>query len=362
MIMEARLAVTSVAVLSPYGHGVSDFVRGVRAGPAEFSVLQDSYGLGPRVAKVPAYDARQLLATRAISHFDRLTQHVCIAADQLHASLGFSDLAQRRALLADERIAMVIGTSGPLQSVLDFDLQTIREPMYVQPSVYPNVVFNVPASYAAIRRSIRGSCITLTNGDTSALDAFGVAAKQLGSGRYDLVLMGGTEEATAAYALYQAARAATRQQECPPLCEGVVLFALERAEQAERRGQLSLAGLLGFANVFCPDPARGLRECLRRLRQSCGTRLNDIGLLCAETRIDAAALGIQARKRIDLFGTLGHTGAMYGATALLAALASDAAEPQEMLLILQNGADGACSAALLQRQACFNSSCEIMPC
>ncbi|WP_284209313.1 beta-ketoacyl synthase N-terminal-like domain-containing protein, partial [Chitiniphilus shinanonensis] len=230
--MDAQLVISAAAALSPYGLGVQALLDGLRTAPPAFAPLEGAYRAEPKLARVPDYDARELLATRSIGNFDRLTLHVCVAAAQLHRAMGLDDPAVRREQLPDERVSLVLGSSGPLQSVLAFDLQAIDEPRYVQPSIYPNVVFNVPASYAAIRHGIRGSCITLTDGDASGLIAFSLAASQLEAGRIDLALVGAAEEATPAYALYRHSLAHAAGQPAAPLVEGAALLALETAAQA----------------------------------------------------------------------------------------------------------------------------------
>lgn len=349
--MNNELVITAAAAVTPFGLGVDAFANGMVSLALNFEPLAGAYAPGSAVATVPAYDARSLLATRSISNFDRLTLHVCVAVDQLKQQLGMADLEQRREALADERISFVLGSSGPLQSILGFDLQTIEEPRYVQASIYPNVVFNVPASYAAIRHGIRGSCITLTDGEASSLQAFGIAAAQLEAGRIDLALVGGAEEATPAYALYQAAQAAKGGDLCPPLSEGSVVFALERAERARAAGREPIATLHGCAQVFSPrDASAGLAACIAKLERRLGPLRDRVGVVCSEGRIDLEALGLGHCRPLGLGERLGHVGAMYGAYATLNALVRDDIPGGELILVLQADADGACAAALLQKR------------
>jgi 3-oxoacyl-[acyl-carrier-protein] synthase II len=350
--MHPQLVITAASALTSYGLGPEAYAQGVEAGPAQFSPMIGSYAQEILCARVPAYDARQLLGVRSISNFDRLTLHVCVAVDALHKRLGFGDTQQRRALLADDRVSLVLGSSGPLQSIVDLDLQTIQEPSYVQPSIVPNLVFNVPASYAAIRHGIRGSCITLTDGDTSSLKALAMAATQLESGRIDLALVGGAEEATPAYALYRSALAAADGQACPPFSEGAAMFSLERAEHAAAAGRTSMAGLFGCAQVFAPDdPHAGLAACVDKLRRRFGGLLDALTLVYAAKDIDLQRVGLDPCRRISLADRLGHFGAMSGSVALLDALVGPSAAAGELILIVQADRAGACAAGLLQKHA-----------
>jgi 3-oxoacyl-[acyl-carrier-protein] synthase II len=350
--MSSPLVITAASALTSYGVGAEAYARGFEAGPTQFAPMAGSYTQDVFCARVPAYDAKQLLGVRSVSNFDRLTLHVCVALDALHKQLGFGDTQQRRAHLADDRISLVLGSSGPLQSIVDLDLQTIQEPGYVQPSIVPNLVFNVPASYAAIRHGIRGSCITLTDGDTSSLKALAMAATQLESGRIDLALVGGAEEATPAYALYCAALAAAGGQPCPPLTEGAAMFALERAEDAAAAGRVSIGKLFGCAQVFAPDdPTAGLAACLDKLRRRFGGLIDEISVVYAAKEIDVKRVGLDRCRNVNLAERLGHFGAMSASVAMLDALVRSHIGAGELILIVQADRAGACAAGLLQKHA-----------
>ncbi|MET3133691.1 3-oxoacyl-[acyl-carrier-protein] synthase II [Oxalobacteraceae bacterium GrIS 1.11] len=338
--MPENLVITAAAAVTPYGIGVAEFARGMAAGAPEATPLPGWHAGAALAATVPAYDARALLATRVISNFDRLTRHVCVATQQLQQSLGLDGAAD------GSRVSMVCGSSGPLQSIMEIDLQTIAEPSHLQPSLIPNLVFSAPASYAALRHGIRGSCITLTEGVTASLQAFAVAAAQLQAGRVDLALVCGAEEATPAYALYRAASGTI----AAPLTEGAVIFALERAEHAALAGRASLARLLACAHVFAPgDSAGGLAACLRQLRRQAGKQLAEVGVVCAEAAPDLDAFGLAGCRRVSLEERLGDCGAMYASLAALNALCRPDIVPGEVILLLQTSAEGVCAAMLLQK-------------
>jgi 3-oxoacyl-[acyl-carrier-protein] synthase II len=349
-MMQANLVITSAATITPYGLGVEAFVQGITTGPVQAEPLENAYLGSISVAKVPQYDARELLATRIISNFDRLTRHVCVAVDQLYKSIGLDDSNLRKAAVADQRVSFVCGTSGPLQSIVDIDLQVIEEPHYVQPSLIPNMVFNSAASYAAIRHGIRGSCITLTDGDTSSLQAFALAATKLQMDKIDFALVGGAEEATPAYALYRASLTGQIDTTQRPLSEGATIFALERTEHAELAGRASLAGIYGCAHLYAPgDVHGGIMECLKKLRQHTGLQLDEVGVVCAEPAIDLAALGLGKCRRLTLADRMGETGAMYGTLAVLDVLTRREVVDGETVLLLQVSPEGACAAMLMQK-------------
>ncbi|MGP1693653.1 MAG: beta-ketoacyl synthase N-terminal-like domain-containing protein, partial [Giesbergeria sp.] len=278
------------------------------------------------------------------------TVHLSVTTDFLHQALHFADTEARRAHVADEAVSLIVGSTGPLQSIFEFDLQTIDEPQYVQPGVFPNTVFNVPASYAAIRRSIKGSCLTLTNGETSSLDALALAARQIADGRTQLALVGGAEELTPAYALFMQSLQRTRGDMAAPLAEGVALFALESAAAAKARGQPILAELQAVTGLYCPDRAAGVQECLRRLRSQVGDKaLLEIDRVYKNRAVDPEHLGLHCSSIIDVASQLGDLGSVHGGFALLAALTDPTLPPGAQILIVNASHEGACAACLVRK-------------
>lgn len=348
--MQTHLVITSASTISPYGMDVASFAKGMAEGPVIFAPLDPCYYGTVDAAKVPEYNARKLLNTRIISNFDQLTLHVCVAVEKLYQSIGLSEAARRIEALASERVSFVCGTSGPLQSIVNIDLQTIEAPSYLTPSLIPNLVFNSPASYGAIRHGIRGSCITLTDGDVSSLQAFAVAWAQLQMDRVDFALVGGAEEATAAYALYRAAMAHAAGKAVMPFSEGATIISIERADHAERGGRSNLASLIACAHVFSPnDTGQGIAACLTKIRRLVGDRMADIRIVCAEEPINLAAFDMGGCRRVTLAERMGETGAMYGTLAVLNVLTSRDFGVGELVLLLQVGSEGTCAAVLLQK-------------
>jgi 3-oxoacyl-[acyl-carrier-protein] synthase II len=354
--MDTPFVITGASALTPYGLGVTAYANGAAEAAATPQPIAGAYTGDVVCTQVPPYDAKQLLAVRSISAFDRLTLHVCVTVDQLLKQLGLADPANRGGP-ADDRIGLVLGSSGPIQSIVDFDLQTIADPRYVQPSLYPNVVFNVPASHAAIRHRIRGSCITLTDGNSSALKAFSIAIKQLESGRIDISLAGGAEEATPAYALYRSACASQECQPCPALAEGAAIFALERAGAGRVTDLPALAGIFGCAHVFSPDdPITGLRHCLDNLDKRFPGQLARVSALIHPDGVEPAALALEHIRAFLATNRLGDPGAMTAGLNLLDMLIDRRIAPGELVLLVEADRTGSCAVALVEKRAMLPSA------
>ncbi len=351
--MQQELVITGTGVLSPYGMGVEAFSEGYcarRSPMVEASALPAHYYPPRLAAAVPDYDAKRYLNARGIRGLDKLTIHVSVALDFLHDEVGFGDVEERRRHYPDERVAIVLGTTGPIQSILNFDLETVRDPQFVQPGLFPNTVFPLPASYAAIRRSIKASCVTLTNGETSSLDTFGVGAMQVAEGRADFVIVGGAEELTPAQALAVGALHRERGSGCPVLAEGAALFGLESAQAASRRGAQALASVLAVHSVYCPERTAAVAECWSRIqRMTPAGDVEGISDVFLNREFDIAPFGLDAVRVVNPAHTFGYLGALNGAIGVLSAIVDPEVAAGACVLVINLSEEGNCTMLLMKK-------------
>lgn len=352
--MNPSPVIVALGAATPFGLGVPAFQAALRQSrPATVQPLEKPFASGASVARIPEYKPREALGIRSVSQLDRLTRHTGVAMRELLGTLEHGTGAQRQRQLADERISLVLGSSGSIQSVMDFDLSALDDPRYVQPSLMPNMVLNVPASYAAIHHSIRGSCITLTDGPVSAMKALGMAASQLRSGRIDLAICGAAEEATPAAAL--ALEATLRQgnssaaPQLPVLVEGAVFFALEAEEQARRQQHQPLARLHGCHHRFSAgQPQAALTSCLNRLADHPAS--GRIRLIYQEAPSGLALPAVPSRRIADCLGQGSFAlGSLQTGFSLLDWIACSEAQPGDCALLIQTDTRGNAAIALIEK-------------
>lgn len=262
--------ITAISALTPFGTTANACSQALERGTwPPVRDIDPPLGSCCPAAFVAEHDARELLGTRNINQLDRLTRHVGIGMRSLLTTLGMEQAETRRRHLPDDRISIVLGTTGSFQSSLDYEREAIRDACYVQPSLMPNIVLNVPASHAAIRHGIRGSCITLTDGPCSAMKALAMSLTKLKCHQIDLALCGGAEEATSATALVCEAlrtRHGLDASSLPVLFEGAVLVALESWTSAKKSGRLPLLGIHACLHRFAAgQPEQALSSCLDSL-------------------------------------------------------------------------------------------------
>lgn len=352
--MQNPLVITGIGVVSPYGLGLLAWCQGYNRKLEALHVtarLPSEYYRHDRAGEVPAYDPKKHLPIRGFRTMNRLTLHLLLAAELLHRQLRFESLEARRVYFADDKVSLVVGSAGPLQSILDYDLQTIDDPNYVQPGLFPNAVYSVPAGYVAIHKSIKASCITVTNGDTSALDAFNIGIKQVLSGRAELAIVGAAEELTPAYALSIRSLKHKQGEPDPMLSEGAILFSLESSASAARRQNPVYAELLGVSSAYAPDLATGFRACVDLLRHKVApATFAAITYLYTNHTFEPAVLGLPGvPERRDLGREFGYLGSLQGALALLSVVADRRVAGGTVVLVLTASGEGNCSALLFRK-------------
>lgn len=349
--MHAPHVITAVSALTPFGTTAEACAQALTGhAPLPLQEITPALGKPSRAAFVVEHDVREMLGTRSISQLDRLSRHVGISIRALLTTLGMADADTRRPRLADERISIVLGTTGSFQSTLDYEREAIRDPRYVQPSLMPNMVLNVPASHAAIRHGIRGSCITLTDGSASALKALAMGITQLRCGRIDLALCGGAEEATPAAALVlQAIRHRLGDTGAvPALLEGAIFLALEGAEQARTEGRKPLLGIHACQHRFVAgQPARALDACLDALRRH--PAFGRLSAIDFSGPIEPRLPGLAARNIDAQLSGVPLESANLGAMLSLLTRALAQGSQEDTALVVQCDAAGNAAAALVHK-------------
>ena len=356
--MKNTICITGTGIISAYGAGTRAFTEaygrgecGVRALTA-FSSPEYQRDVA---AEVRDFDPVAMFGNRAVRAHDRVTLLLMGAADLLYKDLGLPAIDDRRAHFDDEQVGMVVGTFASLRSVTEFDMQTVKEPEYVTPTLFPNAVFCAAASHAAIRKSIRGSCITLTNGEPSALQSFALGVERLLQGGAKQVVVGGAEELTEIYALAVQIAHTTKKRTAPVLGEGAALFSLETRETARARGARELAEVLASGSSFCPDAHRAYERNLERIRESVGDEtLRGVRHLFGSQKAwleEVTPIGGEHVEVHALYPRFGYAGSLTGGLAVAAMLADARIPSGELVLVNNVSEEGNASTVLFRKLA-----------
>ncbi|MDX2166197.1 MAG: beta-ketoacyl synthase N-terminal-like domain-containing protein [Deltaproteobacteria bacterium] len=245
--MTDAIAVTGLGIVSPIGVGPQQFWSALCAGHSGIAALDPPMdGLPPIAARVRAFAAREFITSvhyRRMDALSRMTVAACrMALDDARALPGL-DLT---------RLGVVYGSAygDVTESAQYLDKLFAKGAAAASPLLFPNLVHNAPASYAAMEFGAQGVNLTVSQGEVSGETAIALAAEVLRAGRADLVLAGGADELAVPVAIamrhvralagqrggrawaspYDAARSGV------VLGEGAAMLVLEPYERARRRG------------------------------------------------------------------------------------------------------------------------------
>ncbi|CAL9598308.1 hypothetical protein SUDANB108_05405 [Streptomyces sp. enrichment culture] len=352
-----RLAISGWSVSSPYGLGRQSFTEGLRSGlRAVAPVDADTWPVPyPEAGLIPGFDIKAVLGRKGTRSMDRVTGIAATTVGMLLDEYGTR-------LAADpERTGLVLGTSGSVQSIMDFtrDALTGDKPYLVDPARFPNTVMNCPAGASAIRHTLKGPNVTVSGGAATALLALQYASRLLRGGHGTALLAGAAEEFSVQRARLE--RVADHDGAEPqPLGEGAALFLLEEEAAAREGGRPVLASVLGSRFRAFQDKGRAgaaLERCVADVLADADATPGDVELIVPGNppgllgKQEESALDGLTGNRLPVRSLVGDAGAASAAFQLAAALAEAESEPSpvdRLALITAADRDGTVGALLLR--------------
>lgn len=315
-LLNKRIVITGLGVLSPIGNSAEDFWQGLikgKSGIEPVTLFDTSKTASHTAAEVRGFDPAQFLARKGLQYLNRSITLGCAAA-----KLALEDA---RITVSNEnrsRIGVVYGTTlSCLHMMAKFDQQSLVEgPRFVNPMNFPNTGVSAPACQVSIMFGMDAFNTTLSNGPTSALDAVKYAADFIRLGRADLVLAGGVEELCVETFLAHTLSgllsdsSSGREEICAPfdrrrngitLGEGSAVLVLEEYDQARRRGAPIYAEVAGYGFAFEPNTCKRHRSQTKGAVSAMQAALTDasieasqVDLVCANANSSYAADRMEA--------------------------------------------------------------------
>jgi len=134
---------------------------------------------------------QRLYPSESPKYIDPLSLLAGVAAGRALKGYGPLSSDQTR-----RHFAVVLGSAfGAIDSSLDFDRQALLSgPNTVNPMDFPNTVANAAGSRVGIWLQLKGPNVTLTNGETSLIDAIGFAWEGYHAGLFQHCLVGAAEK------------------------------------------------------------------------------------------------------------------------------------------------------------------------
>ncbi|WP_243869206.1 beta-ketoacyl-[acyl-carrier-protein] synthase family protein [Streptomyces liangshanensis] len=346
-LMNRRVAVTGIGVVSPVGIGVDAFWAGLSrpAGAA-------------RVRRLDGFDPRRWMPHKQARNSDISASMAVAAADEaledagLLVPRGAGEPAPAARLLTGvdaERAAVSLGTGIGGVATLEAQADVLRErgERQVSPHVVPMTMPNAAAAALSIRYGLRGPATTVTTACAAGADAIAAGARMIAAGTADLVVAGGSDSSltptcVAGFANMRAlsptgvSRPFDTERDGLAASEAAGVVVLEPLEAALARGArvwMTIEGAASTADahhVTAPAPdGSGAERCMRLAIEDAGLRPDDIAHINAHgtsTTLNDHAEALAVRR---VFGTArppvtsikGATGHSFGAAGAVEAVA-----------------------------------------
>ncbi len=306
------------------GQGKEAFWQSLREGKPGYKsiTLFDTSHLSAHVAgEISDFDPTKYMGTKGLRSLDRSTKLLCSAARLAIDDSGFKITEENT-----DDVGVAVGTTlGSLNSIVDFDLTTLREgPRYTNPALFPNTVLNSPASQVSIWNNIQGFNTTISTGFTASLDAMWNAVDSIQMDQVKLVYTGGVEDlCLPTFAGFHAVQYLSGSKSgeafinCPfdkrrngiTYSESACLIAFEDLEHAQKRNAKIYGEVIGLGYYF--DTLRkykfnpngtGMKEAMREALESAELTPKDIDYICANANSTKDADKIETAAIKEVFG------------------------------------------------------------
>ncbi|HLH42776.1 MAG TPA: beta-ketoacyl-[acyl-carrier-protein] synthase family protein [Bryobacteraceae bacterium] len=255
-MMERRVAVTGIGVVSAFGDTFGEFWKGVASGRSGIRPMTPAFRSALRfanAAEAAQFDARSHFEEKQIDYLDRFAQFAVVAAREAVKSSGLKISGE-----LGRRTAVVTGSSAGGQGTEDqnfYNLYALKHTRF-SPLIIPRVMGNAGASIISSEFGIGGPVYTVSTACSSANHAIGQAFWMVRSGVVDVALAGGSEAPFSMGLLksWEALRVVSPDT-CRPfsrdrrgliLGEGAGIVVLEALEAARARGAPVWGEIAGF--------------------------------------------------------------------------------------------------------------------
>ena len=366
MLMDRRVVVTGLGVVSPLGNDVNTYWDGLISGKCGIDTIKafPTDDLSAKViGEVKDFNPAEYGIEPAFSRKqDKFTLFAVAAAYQAMSQAGLS-AAEEGGNIEPERLGVYFGSGiGGFTTQMRESEKILNDgPKWVSPLFIPTMISNIAAGNIAIRHNARGACVPVVTACATSTHNIGEAFRAIKHGYADAIIAGGSESVLLPLALAGFANAKALSRSEDPnyaslpfnknrggfvMAEGAAVLVLEEYDRAVARGAEILAEICGYGNtcdayhVTAPRPdgttqSAAIKQALNEAgydtndtlyinAHGTGTQLNDT----TETAAIKLALGEEAY-RAHVSSIKGATGHMLGAAG--------AAEAVATILALKNG-------------------------
>lgn len=287
----ARVAVTGLGMVSPFGGDTEDFFARIMRGESAIRLYEHPTSLSRLVQPAvtcASFDSKESIGQSMTHVTDRYSQLGVAAALSAWDDAG---LAREGAGSDEYGVSWGTGTGGMLTYEKGYGDIYLRGKQRVSPLSVPMAMNNAAASHIAMALGLGSACLTYSVACASSTISIGEAFRRIQRGESSLIVAGGSESPLAFTIMraWEAMRVVasgdehTAHRACRPfqegrkglvLGEGAAALVLEDWEHAQRRGARIYCELAGFgqscdhAHLVRPDAQGQARALVAALREA----------------------------------------------------------------------------------------------
>lgn len=356
-----RVVVTGLGAVTPVGNTANDFLDGIfnsQVGIAPITKF-DATETGVTVAgEVKGFDPAERVGKREARKMDLFSQYAVHAAGEALENAGLADGVDN-----PDRFGVIMGNGiGGLTTIEEQVIKMHNKgPQRVSPMFVPNAIPNMVSGNVSMRYGAKGINYTLSTACASATNAIGEAFWRIQSGKYDVMVTGGSEATVNEMGISGFAALTALSTEPNPLeaskpfdvnrhgfvmGEGSGILVLESLEHAQARGAEIIAEVVGYGansdayHLTSPTPdGSGPAGSVKLALQDAGIEASDIDYVNAHGTATGANDAAESKAMELVFGkngvlvssTKGMTGHLLGAAGAIEAIAAIGALVREQL-------------------------------
>lgn len=356
-----RVVVTGLGAVTPVGNTANDFLDGIfnsQVGIAPITKF-DATETGVTVAgEVKNFDPAARVGKRESSKMDLFSQYAVHATGEALENAGLADGVDN-----PDRFGVIMGNGiGGLTTIEEQVIKMHdKGPQRVSPMFVPNAIPNMVSGNVSMRYGAKGINYTLSTACASATNAIGEAFWRIQSGKYDVMVTGGSEATVNEMGISGFAALTALSTESNPLeaskpfdvnrhgfvmGEGSGILVLESLEHAQARGAEIIAEVVGYGansdayHLTSPTPdGSGPAGSVKLALQDAGIQASDIDYVNAHGTATGANDAAESKAMELVFGkngvlvssTKGMTGHLLGAAGAIEAIAAIGALVREQL-------------------------------
>ncbi len=355
--MEKRkIVITGLGIVSPVGIGVEKFWASLIAGRSGISKIEhfDASQFDVKICgRVKDFDPANYFNSKEARHLARFVQFA-VAASREAVKVAHLDLEK----IDKTRFGVLIGSGIGSMNTMETEHKKLLErgPQKVSPFLIPKLIINEAAGQVSIDLGAKNCALCVATACATGSNAIGDAMRILQYGDADIMIAGGTENATTPLSVagFAALKALSTRNDEPEkasrpfdanrdgfiMSEGCGVVILETLEHAQARGATIFAEMAGYGrtgdayHVTAPAAdGEGACRCMQQALTDAGLRPEDVDYINAhgtstpmndkvETLAIKKALGEEIARKVAISSTKSMTGHLLGAAGGIEAVAS----------------------------------------